>query len=258
MSSVSLSYLKFGDDSLPKVVILHGLLGSARNWNAVGKALENEYCVYALDVRNHGASPHVDSMDYGEMVEDVVSFIAREVGKSVVLIGHSMGGKIAMLVACRYPRMVERLVVVDIAPKAYESRWENEFSAMVAIPVAEIKSRSEAEKLLEPAVPDWAFRKFLLTNLERKQEGGFRWVVNLELLQSCLPYLFKNSLSVNDCYDGRTQFVCGEKSNFVEKEDFAMIQGYFPNVEIQEVKDSGHNVHFEQQSAFLKLVFFDN
>jgi len=251
METVALAFQRFGIRENPPMIILHGLLGSARNWNRIGKELEADYCVYAVDVRNHGASPHLESMDYAAMAEDVLRLMDQEDIDTAMLVGHSMGGKIAMTFACAHPERVHRLVVVDIAPKAYAPRWEAEFALMNRLLLETIQNRSEAEAFLEPSIKDWAFRKFLLTNLVRKPEGGFRWAVNLNLLQDSLPYLFKNPLEAGDRYDGPTQFICGAQSPFVEQDDLAQIRKHFPQAYLECIENAGHNVHFDQPEAFL-------
>ena len=145
--------------------MLHGLLGSSRNWMAIAKELHADYAVHLLDLRNHGQSPHAASMRWSEQVADLKAYLVAENINRIHLVGHSMGGKVAMRFACEYPDLVERLVIVDITAKAYKSLNDVEFRAMLSIDVGELSSRREAEELLEPLVPEWAMRQFLLTNL---------------------------------------------------------------------------------------------
>ncbi len=245
-----------GGDGMPPCVILHGLLGSSRNWLTVGKALSRHFAVYALDARNHGESPHTDQMDYPSMVEDL-----EEWRKSVLadqpfrLLGHSMGGKTAMRYACTYPNRVEALVVVDIAVRTYKPRWEKEFAAMLRMPLTAMKSRSEAESWLEAeGVSDWAFRKFLITNLERDEGGEFRWTINLEVLQASLPDLFIQPIDNSARFDGPVLWLRGERSDFVSASDFDQIRKHFPQAQIETIKGAGHNVHFEQMEPFVDAV----
>lgn len=254
METVSLNALVAGNPSAMPVVILHGLLGSSRNWATILRKWEDRFFCHALDLRNHGSSPHVDSMAYEAMAADVLEYMNEQGIESAAVIGHSMGGKVAMTLACAYPERIGALIVVDMAPKPYPPRWEREFAAMRALPVETFRSRSEAEAALEPDIRDWAFRKFLLTNLARRPEGGFEWSVNLPLLQSCLPDLFAHPLAAEDRYDGPTLFLRGEHSRFVRDDDLPAIQSHFPHARLETVSGAGHNVHFDQPDAFVEAV----
>lgn len=254
METVALAANVVGPESAPALVILHGLLGSSRNWATILRALGRRHCCHALDLRNHGRSPHLDSMDYGALAADVLRYL-DEVGiRRASVIGHSMGGKVAMTLACAAPDRVSHLVVVDIAPRPYPPRWEAEFAAMRALEVETFQSRGEAEAALEPTVRDWAFRKFLLSNLERRAEGGFRWTVNLPLLERCLPDLFKHPLAESEHFDGPTLFLRGERSRFVRQADLTLIHRHFPRGRLETVAEAGHNVHFDQPDAFVAAV----
>lgn len=188
------------------------------------------------------------------MAEDVKSWIETQVLGPVHLVGHSMGGKVAMAVACRSPMLLRSLVVVDIAPKAYAPRWGKEFAAMNALDVGNLDSRQAAEQALEPAVPDWAFRKFLLTNLERRETGGFRWSVNLPVLEAALPVLFASPLALDEQFTGPTLFLRGELSDYITERDPEAIRRHFPAGELETIPGAGHNVHFEKPEAFVEAV----
>lgn len=236
-------------------MILHGLLGSSRNWQTAGKDLAEWYHVFALDLRNHGASPHADGMSHDEMVADVLAWMdAREMVR-VTLLGHSLGGKVAMRLACRQAERVERLIVVDIAPKDY--RWaahRAEFAAMNELDLAHLKSRAEAEIKFEARVHDWAMRKFLTTNLERAEGSGWRWAVNLTVLTRALPELEKSSVGDGDRFDGPVLFVIGERSNYVQREDWETTKRIFPRAEFRVVEGAGHNPHMETRAEFVRVV----
>ena len=236
------------------MVLLHGLLGSSRNWQSAGKRLAETRCVYALDLRNHGESPHNSRMDYPALAADVLSWADGAGLDRFHILGHSMGGKVAMYLACRYPDRFKSLTVVDIAPRAVPPRWEKEFSLMRRMPVEHFTRRSEAEEWLEPEIRDWAFRKFLISNLERDPAGGYRWVVTLGILESALPNLFQQVPQSGQSYDGPCLFIRGSKSRFVEDGDFPMIRNFFPEVRIETVAEAGHNVHFDQTARFAEVV----
>jgi len=246
-----------GSPDAPPVVLLHGLLGSARNWQTSGRLLAGTCRVYAPDLRNHGESPHHAVMDYPSMAADVLHCIGELQLERVHLVGHSMGGKVSMYLACRYPEKVASLTVVDIAPRAVPPRWTREFEIMRRMPVAGFQRRSEAEAWLEGEISDWAFRKFLVSNLDRDPDGGFRWIINLEILQKALPNLFRQIPHDGQRYEGPVLFLRGERSRFIEDSDEEMIRRFFPFVRMQTIADAGHNVHFDQPGAFVEqLVSF--
>ena len=243
-----------GQGGIP-VLVLHGLLGSSRNWQAAAKAMADPYHVVAVDLRNHGDSPHLRPMTYPEMVGDVVEVMDKCQLSAFHLIGHSMGGKAAMLLACRHPERVRSLTVVDIAPRAYQPRWEKEFALMRRLPVERIKSRSEAEEELSADIKDWAFRQFLLSNLVRSEEGGFRWTVNLPLLEESLPHIFAQVPPPDEpAWPGPALFLRGESSRFVGEDDLDLIRRFFPKAELETVAGAGHNVHFDKKEAFVRRV----
>ncbi len=252
---VSLFHRDLGGESKPPLVVLHGMLGSSRNWLTTGKDLTDAFHVLALDLRNHGQSPHAEPMNYDAMVEDVVGWVDTQGFEQVTLMGHSMGGKVAMALACRFPTRVVRLIVVDIAPKDYLSHAHRaEFAAMNELRLDTLKSRAEAELRFEARVADWAMRKFLVTNIERTDEGGWRWAVNLPVLTASLPELERNPLDDTDRYNGPTLFITGGKSRYVQAGDIAAIEAYFPEARVEVIADSGHNPHMEKRVEFVAAV----
>lgn len=231
------------------------MLGSSRNWQTAGADLAAHYEVFALDLRNHGRSPHADEMTYAAMMDDVLEWLAEHHLEKVTLLGHSMGGKVGMLLACRHPACVERLFAVDIAPKGYH--WvahRANFAAMNELNLADIRSRADAELRFEARVPSWSMRKFLTTNLDRDDAGQWRWQINLPALTAAITTLEGNPLSPSDRYDGPVRFVAGGKSNYIEPEDHATIREYFPRAEIVVLPESGHNPHMEDRAAFVQAV----
>ncbi len=253
--ALSLHSLRFKNPDASALVILHGLLGSSRNWTMIGKALRNHFDVHALDLRNHGRSPHSEVMRWEAMVKDLKAYLDRnDIGKTI-LMGHSFGGKVAMRFACEYPRIVEKLIIVDIAAKAYPPYYDDEFRAMKRIVVGELFSRKEAEQLLEPFVPEWAMRQFLLTNLVCDETTDtFKWQVNLECLHTSLPYIRQNSLRETDRFDGPTLLVRGGKSNFINDEDVQEMVHWFSHLREVILSKAGHNVHIEDREGFLERL----
>lgn len=231
------------------------MLGSSRNWQSAGRDLTDRFHVLALDLRNHGASPHAESMTYPELMEDVLAWLDAQGIARAALLGHSMGGKTAMLLACRHPERVEQLIVADIAPKDYH--WvahRVNFAAMNALNLADLNSRADAELRLEAQVPDWAMRKFLTTNLDRADDGGWRWVINLPAITAALGTLERNSLAPDDRFAGPTLFVAGGRSDYVQPADHATIRRHFPAARVEIIPESGHNPHMETREKFVALV----
>lgn len=254
---LALNYQYFGGEGNPPMVILHGLLGASRNWVSAARELAKEYEVFALDLRNHGQSPHADTMNYTLMAEDVLAFLKSNDLEAVTLVGHSMGGKTAMRLAVDHPEHVESLVVVDIAPKRYAAHHRMELGAMQALALDVVKSRKEAEAHLESfGLVDWAHRQFLLTNLVRDSErGGFRWQVNVSGIDRSMEHIAESPLQATERYSGPTLFIRGEQSAFIKDEDVSTIQAHFPFVRVARVSDAGHNVHVENKAGFLEAIY---
>ncbi|HEX2860428.1 MAG TPA: alpha/beta fold hydrolase [Lacunisphaera sp.] len=253
--SVVLHHTDLGGEGNPPMLVLHGLLGSSRNWLSTGRDLARHFHVFALDARNHGKSPHADEMGYEAMGDDILAWMdARQMTRAAI-VGHSMGGKTAMLLACRHPARVARLVVVDIAPKDYSwAAHRAEFAAMHELDLASLTSRSEAELRFEARVPNLGMRKFLSTNLVHGDDGLWRWQINLPALTGALPILEKNCLEPGDRFAGATLFVLGGRSRYAESGDHALIRGHFPAVQIEVIAESGHNPHMDQRETFVQLV----
>lgn len=251
----TLFHRDLGGAGKPPLILLHGMLGSSRNWQTAGADLAAHFHVFALDLRNHGKSPHAESMSYLEMVDDVLAWMDAQQVSAATVAGHSMGGKVAMLLACRDPERVERLMVVDIAPKNYFwPEHRGRFAAMNELNLGDLRSRAEAETRFESRVPSWPMRKFLATNLERTTTGGWMWQINLPVLTAAVPQLEKNPLQPGDRYAGPTRFIAGENSNYVETTDQDTIRAHFPRAEIRILPKCGHNPHMEAREAFVAAV----
>jgi len=231
------------------------MLGSSRNWQTAGRGLAAAFHVLAPDLRNHGLSPHAQPMTYAAMEADLVAWLAARGLDRVNLVGHSMGGKVAMLFACRQPSRVEKLVVVDIAPIDYH--WvghREEFAAMNELDLRTLKSRAEAEARMEARVPSLALRKFLLTNLERTDSGGWKWLIDLPILTAALANLERNSLGPDDRFSGPTLFLTGGKSNYVQPTALPAIRRHFPAAQQVAIPEAGHNPHMDARETFVRHV----
>jgi esterase len=249
---VALAATEYGDGE--PVAILHGLFGAGRNWATIAQRLATRHRVIALDLRNHGASPWADAMDYPAMAGDVRTAMLARGHRRYALIGHSMGGKVAMVAALTDPDAIERLVVVDIAPVTYPVPYLGYVRAMRALDLGSITRRGEADTLLADAVRDPAERSFLLQNLVFG-DGSPRWRLNLATLEAELPVLagFPSFLPKRS-YGGPALFIAGGKSLSLRPRHEPAMQALFPNAVSARIDDAGHWVHAERPEAFLALV----
>ena len=239
----------------PPLVVLHGLLGSSRNWQSAGVALaERGYRVLAPDLRNHGSSPWGDDCGYPALAGDVVALLEKLALGPVHLMGHSMGGKTAMRVVLDRPDLVSRLTVVDIAPRTYPDRVRVEFAAMESLDLSAIRTRPAADALLTPLVAEWGMRQFILTNLGQGEDGSWRWTVNRAALTAALPEILGNPVGPDETWAGPTRFIRGGKSGYVRDEDLPLIRAHFPQVDFVTLPESGHNPHFDAKAGFVDAV----
>lgn len=237
------------------VVILHGLFGSAQNWGTVAKRLAARRRVIAADLRNHGASPHVAAMDYPAMAADVAALIEARAGGPAAVIGHSMGGKVAMWLALTRPALVERLVVVDVAPVAYRPTLQAFAAAMQALPLRAGMRRAEADAALAQTVSDPGERAFLLQNLRFGSDGPPEWRLNLDAIAAAVPTVSAFPEPPDGaCYEGPVLIVAGERSGYVRAEHHAPILRLFPRAAFVVVPGAGHWVHAEAPEPFLRAV----
>lgn len=248
-----LHHYEFGDSTGIPLVILHGLLGSARNWTSMAKLLSEDYRVFTLDLRNHGQSFHDEAMTFTKMVADLKEWLDFHNIQECHLIGHSLGGKVAMRFGQCYSDRVRSLLILDIAPKKYLPHHQAEFSGMSAIPLEKISSRKEAENILSDYVSDWAMRQFLLTNLDRSSDG-FRWKVNLATLSNSANELAENPLQDEVRIKTKTLIVQGGQSSFITSEDIVCFTNYFMDFSMLTFKESGHNPHIDQSAKLLQEI----
>jgi pimeloyl-ACP methyl ester carboxylesterase len=235
-------------------VVLHGLFGSGKNWRSFAGSLEDDFQVWTLDARNHGDSPHADSMSYQQMAEDVARFFAENELENVILLGHSMGGKTAMQLALQFPDRIAALIVVDIAPVCYDHLHKQLklIEAMQELHLAAEMSRSEIEKKLALKIPEKRLLSFLMTNLNR-QNGQFQWRIGLEQIAAGMQELL-NYPELKSVFKGPVQFIGGENSAYLKFEYHALIRKYFPESRITMLENCGHWLHVEQPAAFQKTV----
>jgi pimeloyl-ACP methyl ester carboxylesterase len=237
----------------PPVIILHGLFGSQRNWGGIARALSDDFTINGLDLRNHGDSPWAPTMTYDEMAADVITFIQTSNLDSVAILGHSMGGKVAMRVAMLRPDLVRRLIIVDIAPVPYYNETYSVFiDAMLALDLKTIARLSEADQALAPVIAIDSLRAFLLQNLV-SEDGHFRWRLNLADIGRNMPALI-GFPGDGSPYAGATVFIAGEKSNYIRPRDKDRIMTLFPAANLLEIADCGHWPHAEHPERFLAMV----
>jgi pimeloyl-ACP methyl ester carboxylesterase len=232
---------------------MHGLFGSSRNWMTAARRLAAEHRVFAFDLRNHGTSPHTDTMSYPEMAEDVYETISSLGVGPVALVGHSMGGKTAMLTALRHADVVERLVVVDAAPVSYPPAFVEYAQAMRNADLSSVQRRADVDAQLIDAVPTPGTRAFLLQNLILDDQGA-RWRSNLPVIEAALPAISAWPEDESGRYDGPTLFIYGGKSDYVQHNHRATIERYFPQVQFAEIPEAGHWVHAERLEDFLTAL----
>lgn len=232
------------------LVILHGLLGGSDNWGTVGRRLAERFRVIMVDLRNHGRSPHNDSFDYGVMSGDVNELLQDMGLHRINLVGHSMGGKVAMSYAQYYPFKVLRLGVVDIAPRVYHSTFfQDLIDSLMAVSLEGADTRDEAEARFADLLPDPAFRGFVLKNLRLRREGGYDWRVNLPAIRRALPHIL-GDIGRLDAYTGPAAFFRGERSDYVRDADIPLIRDYFPAADVITIPGAGHWVHSDAPDAF--------
>ena len=251
--TIALYSRKVGENG-PDFVVLHGLFGSGKNWRSFAGSLEDDFQVWTLDARNHGDSPHADSMSYQQMAEDVARFFAENELENVILLGHSMGGKTAMQLALQFPDRIAALIVVDIAPVCYDHLHKQLklIEAMQELHLAVEMSRSEIEKKLALKIPEKRLLSFLMTNLNG-QNGQFQWRIGLQQIAAGMPDLL-NYPDLKSVFKGPVQFIGGENSAYLKFEYHALIRKYFPESRITLLKNCGHWLHVEQPAAFQKTV----
>jgi pimeloyl-ACP methyl ester carboxylesterase len=237
------------------VIVMHGLLGQGRNWQAIAKRLTDGRQLSLVDLRNHGASPWASPMTYAAMVEDVLALADRRHWPEVALVGHSMGGKVAMQAALRAPERIAALAVVDVAPVPYRhGQFAAYIDAMRELDLAALGRRSAVEKALEAVDPDPRVRAFLTSNLEVTPER-LRWLPNLEALRADLPAILDFPLPAPDAsYAGPTLFICGERSDYLKEQEEPLVRRLFPQAAIERVAAAGHWVHADKPEAVIRLL----
>ncbi len=233
------------------LIIIHGFLGMLDNWNTLaGRFAQNGFQVHALDLRNHGRSFHSQDMSYTAMADDLLRYMDHHQLDKANIIGHSMGGKVAMFFATRYPDRVQKLIVADIAPKYYRPHHDEILDGLSAIDFSKKPDRAQADEILAQYVPDVGTRQFLLKSLYWKEPGQLALRFNLEAFNKNRDVVGQE-LTPADRFDGPVLFLRGANSRYIKDEDIDQIQSHFPTAKIDDIDNAGHWLHAENPDDFL-------
>ncbi len=252
---MELFFRKYG--SGPNLIVLHGLLGNGDNWATLAKQFGMQFSTFTPDMRNHGQSPHASEMNYRSMSADVFDFMDQQRIENSHILGHSMGGKIAMQMALDNPERVEKLVVVDMGPKKYPDGHSVIFKTMNSLPIDQIQNRKEATDYLLSQIESEAIVQFLLKNIVfDKKVDGYKWRINLPGIFESYPNILE-AIKSELKYEKPALFIYGGNSDYVKQEDHNSILKLFPKAEFFEVEQAGHWVHAEKpQELFKRVVNF--
>lgn len=249
---MQLNYKVFGEGD--PVLILHGMFGTLDNWQTIAKKLSTHFMVFIIDLRNHGRSPHSDEFDYAIMANDIQEFMENNWIYEAYVIGHSMGGKVAMQLASENPDLVKKLVLVDIAPKVYVGNHQPIFDALFSLDLDQLTSRKEADELLQAKIESYGIRQFILKNLSiNKKTQRYEWKMNLPVIHAAYQaVLGKGDWSTP--FENPTLFIKGAESKYILPEEMEEYKAYFPNATLETIEKAGHWVHSEQPKVFLEIL----
>ncbi len=248
---MQLNYKTYGTGD--PIIILHGLFGMLDNWQTIAKALAVNNMVYLIDQRNHGKSPHTETHSYEEMAHDLHAFMEENWIYEATIIGHSMGGKTAMKFALEYPDFVEKLIVVDISPEQAKSGHNEVFEALFSLDLQKVENRKDAERKMMEKMKDLGIRQFLLKNLSRKKEGGYRWKMNLNVLYDQYDKILA-PISGDNAFENPCLFIKGGKSTYIKNSSKSHIEAIFPNYSLETIEKAGHWVHAEAPNETIELI----
>ena len=234
------------------LIILHGMLGTLDNWHTLSKRFAASYRVLAADLRNHGRSPHSNTLTYAAMAEDVLELMDNQQLDSSHVIGHSMGGKVGMTLALSNPTRVSKLIVVDIAPRSYRRSHDELLDALMSVNLSLFQSRQQVDETLAARIPDRAIRLFLLKNLARDGSGSFFWKADLTTISKSDAEL-STEIDAPAPFLKPTLFIKGKRSDYIVDSDTPSIHRLFPNTRIVSI-DAGHWIHAESPALFADVV----
>jgi len=234
------------------IVVLHGLFGYSDNWQTHAKKLSEYYQVILVDQRNHGHSPWSEEFTYDFLVDDLKVLVDDLKLEKIILLGHSMGGKTAMRYAQRYPNDLEKLIVVDIGVKRYPAHHDQILDGLRAVETKNLSSRSLAEEQMEPFIPSYGIRQFLLKNLYWKEKGKLEWRMNIPVLEREMGNVLVG-LPDEEVFTP-TLFIRGLSSDYILDEDITLLENRFPDMQLVSIENAGHWVHAEAPEEFIEAV----
>lgn len=252
-SAIDLYFREAGIPEGQPLVLLHGLFGSSANWMGIARRLESATRIIVPDLRNHGRSPHASSMSYQLMANDLVSLMDRLEISSAHILGHSMGGKLAMMVALDYAERVNKLIVADVAPVSYPHRFDEIFTGLEAVNLSKLSNRLQADQILAETVANIQTRQYLLQNLV-KQSGEWVWRFNLEQLATEIAVIAGFPELAGRSFPGDVLFIYGGNSSYLKAEYMPTIRGLFPFARMRMLPGAGHWVYAEQPEQFSQAV----
>ena len=236
-------------------LIIHGYLGMSDNWKTLSTQFAAEgFQMHLLDMRNHGRSFHSDEFNYEVMVQDVLEYVSENNLEQFILLGHSMGGKVAMNFACDYPEMVEKLIVADIAPREYKPHHQDVMQALNAVDFSKVSSRKDIEDVMGTYIKDFGTLQFLMKNVHRTSSDSFGFRFNLDVFNAD-DSVIGQKLSQEKRFLGQTLFLKGDRSKYIQEDDLEDVHYHFPNSILEIVSNSGHWLHAENPKEFFLKVF---
>lgn len=235
------------------LLILHGYFGMGDNWKSLGNRFAEQYEVHLIDQRNHGRSFHADEFDYEVMVEDLHNYIEHHQLQACIILGHSMGGKTAMLFAVEHPELVKKLIVADISPRAYKPHHNEILAALNSVDFSIQTSRQQVDEKLGVLIPEVGVRQFLLKNVYWREKGQLDFRFNLDSLTDNNPEIGA-ALPSFTSFDGATLFLAGGNSGYITSEETPIIMAHFPNASIQSISNAGHWLHADNPNEFFEKV----
>ena len=236
------------------LIIIHGFLGMSDNWKSLGSLYAAEgYQVHILDLRNHGKSFHSDEFNYTVMSNDILEYCQQYKLTNVTIIGHSMGGKVAMLFTTTYPDMVDKLIVADIGPKYYAPHHDDILAGLNAVDFSTKPDRTAVEEIVYPFIPDFGTRQFLMKNLYWVEPGQLAFRFNLPVFNSKIETIGE-ALPLGNHFDKPTLFIRGGNSRYILDTDVPDIKTHFPNLELETIPNVGHWLHAENPKLFFEIT----
>ena len=249
---MNLFFRKYGEGK--PVIILHGFLGFSDSWVSVGKKLaENNFCVYIPDQRNHGCSPHIEEFNYTILSQDLNEFIIQHTIEKPIIIGHSMGGKVAMNYALNFKNNIEKLIVIDIGIKKYFDNHNRIIDILSIVKPNNFFSRKEIDKYLEEMFEDFLFRQLIQKNIKRNKNNSFEWKFNFESIKKNFKFIQDEIISEN-IFTKPTLFIRGGLSDYINLNDFQEIKKLFPNSSLYTIDGASHMVHADKPKEFFEVI----